>query len=38
MNLSEIAKEMNFPSIYAFSWFYKRKTGMSPLQSRKKLP
>ncbi len=38
MNLSEIAREMNFPSIYAFSRFYKRKTGMSPLQSRKKLP
>ena len=37
MNLSEIAKEMNFPSIYTFSRFYKRKTGMSPLQYRKKL-
>jgi len=37
MNLSEIAKEMNFPSIYTFSRFFKRKTGISPLQCRKRL-
>ena len=37
MNLSEIAVEMNFPSIYNFSRFYKRKTGCSPLKNRKKI-
>ena len=36
MNLTEIAREMNFPSIYVFSRFYKRKTGVSPLAQRKK--
>ena len=35
MNLSEIAKEMNFPSIYVFSRFYKRKTGCSPRRRRR---
>ncbi|MEI3005552.1 MAG: hypothetical protein V8T87_13170 [Victivallales bacterium] len=25
--LTKIAREMNFPSIYVFSRFYKRKTG-----------
>ena len=34
MNISEIANELNFPSIYSFSRFYKRKTGMSPLKMR----
>ena len=34
MNVSEIASELNFPSIYSFSRFYKRKTGKSPLKMR----
>ncbi len=37
MNLTEIAKAMNFPSIYVFSRFYKRKTGMSPLKVRNRM-
>ena len=36
MNISEIASELNFPSIYSFSRFYKRKTGLSPLEMRRK--
>ena len=36
MNISEIAAELNFPSIYSFSRFYKRKTGVSPLEMRKR--
>ena len=36
MTLTEIAREMNFPSIYVFSRFYKRKTGCSPLRKRRK--
>lgn len=35
MNISEIAAELNFPSIYSFSRFFKRKTGLSPLEMRK---
>ena len=35
MNISEIAAELNFPSIYSFSRFYKRKTGISPLDMRR---
>lgn len=35
MNISEIASELNFPSIYSFSRFYKRKTGVSPLEMRR---
>ena len=35
MKLSQIAHTMNFPSIYIFSRFYKRKTGHSPLERRK---
>mgnify|MGYP000669983467 FL=1 len=38
MTLTEIAREMNFPSIYVFSRFYKRKTGVSPLKKRRKTP
>ena len=35
MNISEIASELNFSSIYSFSRFYKRKTGISPMEMRK---
>ena len=37
MNISEIASELNFPSIFSFSRFFKRKRGISPLELRKKL-
>ena len=37
MNLSAVARTMNFPSIYIFSRFFKRKTGISPLKMREKL-
>ncbi|MGN0873353.1 MAG: helix-turn-helix domain-containing protein, partial [Victivallales bacterium] len=37
MTLTEIAGEMNFSSIYVFSRFYKRKTGVSPLKKRRKI-
>ena len=37
MNISEIASELKFPSIFCFSRFYKRKCGVSPLELRRKL-
>ena len=37
MNISEIANELKFPSIFCFSRFYKRKCGISPLELRRKL-
>lgn len=37
MNISEIANELNFPSIFCFSRFFKRKCGISPLELRRKL-
>lgn len=33
-SISEIARIMNFPSLYAFSRFFKRKTGLSPLHAK----
>ncbi len=33
-NLTEIARLMNFPTIYAFSRFFKSRTGVSPLEYR----
>ena len=34
MNISQIADAMHFPSLYVFSRFYKRCTGLSPRQAR----
>jgi AraC-like DNA-binding protein len=36
-NISEIAESLNFANVYVFSSFFKRKTGVSPLQYRKDL-
>lgn len=38
MSISSIAKAMNFPSVYAFSRFFKRKAGISPLKCRSPFP
>ena len=37
LNVSEIANRLGFGSIYAFSRFYKKHRGISPLQFRKKV-
>ena len=37
LNISEIALRLGFGSIYAFSRFYKKQRGISPLQFRKKV-
>jgi len=37
LNISEIAVRLGFGSIYAFSRFYKKQRGISPLQFRKKV-
>ena len=37
LNISEIAFRLGFGSIYAFSRFYKKQRGISPLQFRKKV-
>ena len=34
MNISQIADAMHFPSLYVFSRFYKRCTGLSPRKAR----
>ena len=36
LSLTQIAENMNFPDIYAFSRFFKRMTSMSPREYRKK--
>ena len=37
MNISEIANELKFPSIFCLSRFFKRKRGISPMGLRRKL-
>ena len=36
LSFGKIAKELNFPSIYVFSRFFKRKTGITPSEYRAK--
>ena len=38
LSISEISQMMKFNDIYSFSHFFKRNSGMSPLQYRKQLP